>query len=200
MNWSTLSNKILPVIFFMAMLYYMYYFKLFPFDQLFENIKSYLPEPVSKQLTTKLSPARNLEGRWVGNGPQGAFYKDNVANPACAYEADIVLDIENQTGNDIAGFISFRVRKSNQILRRIPCIPEGVMAINQAPIKGTISSTYVSFENPGLPGSFSPISFTTAKGTFTSDLMSGTFERSPNSSGGGDLTGIIGKWSVSRSR
>lgn len=182
------------------MLFYMYYFKLFPYDQLFESIKLYLPQGISKQLTTKLSPARNLVGKWVGSGSQGAFYQDNVANPACSYEADIVLEINDQTGNDITGFISLRVRKNSRILAKIPCIPEGVMAVNQAPIKGTISSTYVSFENPGLLGSFSPLSFTTAKGTFTNDLMSGTFERTPNSSGGGDLTGMIGKWSVSRSR
>ena len=135
----------------------------------------------------------------MGSGSNGAFYQDNVANPACSYEADIVLDITNQTGNDITGLISFRVRENRQILRGIPCIPEGSMALNQAPIHGTLSSTYVSFENPGLRGTFSPIAFTTAKGTFTTDLMSGTFERSPYPSGG-DLTGIIGKWTVSRSR
>ena len=211
MKLATLFNKILPVVVFIFMIYYAVYFNLLPVGRLFEDPRAYFPdwmvtifEQVGaktglSKLTLKLSPARNLAGKWVGGGPNGAFYQDNVANPACSYEADIVLDITNQTGNDIAGFISFRVRKSSKILKGIPCIPEGSTALNQAPIKGTLSSTYISFENPGLRGTFSPIAFITAKGTFTTDLMSGTFERAPYPSGG-DLTGIIGKWSVMHNR
>lgn len=153
-----------------------------------------------KELTTKLSPARDLKGRWAGTGPHGAFYRDNVANPACSYEADMALEITEQKNNTISGLLSLTIRRATPLLKNIPCIPEGMVALNKLPVIGMISSTFVTFSHPGLPGVFSPITFSTNnhKGQFTEQIMSGSFERSPLL--GGDLTGMVGEWIVTRAR
>ena len=140
-----------------------------------------------------VAPARGLAGKWIGNGPQGARYRDNVVNPACEYEADLVLDL-TQKSNDLTGNIRFTVRKVNQLLKSVPCLAKKGDSFN-LPVSGTAVGAQIQFSHSGISGSFSPTKFITGK--FTNDIMSGTFERAPYPSGG-DLAGLKGEWIVSR--
>lgn len=143
-------------------------------------------------LSTELSPARNLTGKWTGMAPQGATYSDNVANPACSYKANLELELK-QEGSTIAGSIGFTVREVKKLLS-VPCLAKAGTTFS-FPINGKVAGTDISFSHPGIARSFSPTNF---KGKFTNDIMSGTFERTPHS--GGDLAGLKGEWIVNRSR
>lgn len=151
------------------------------------------PAHEQKQTTKKapISPARNLSGTWAGVAPQGAIYRDNVANPACEYEANLTFSLTH-TGNNINGTVKFAMRKAKNFISSVPCLPLSEFTL---PIAGAVAGATITFSHPGILGSFSPTNFT---GTFTTDIMSGTFERAPGPTGGADLTGVKGTWIVKR--
>ena len=124
--------------------------------------------------------SRDLNGRWVGTGGNGAKYQDNVANPNCRYEADLVLDLV-QNGDNLAGQLTLTVRKSEKLLQTsLPCVAVGSSA-TQA-LTGNASITNVDF---------TLADGTEFDGTFTTDIMSGNFASAgPN--------GIAGTWVVLR--
>ena len=194
-------QKVLYIITFLVMIYYIYYFNLIPIGEWLglqpsatdmpTNIQNTNNVGNTKKLTTTISPARNLSGKWLGVAPQGATYRDYVANYACSYEADFTLNIK-QKNQSIDGSAIFRVRKSTQRLQRVPCLPTNYSF--ELPVDGTVSGTNITFSNVGIPNLYSPTTFV---GTFTSDIMSGTFERRPSNQ---DLAGLKGEWQVTKSR
>ena len=58
---------------------------------------------------TGLDPATDLTGTGEGNAPNGAVYADNVANPNCAYTADIRI-VFVQDGTSLTGSFTLTVR------------------------------------------------------------------------------------------
>lgn len=155
------------------------------------------PSPTTKKLTTTLSSARNISGQWVGSKPQGAIYRQSTI---CEYTADLIITFK-QNNNAINGTISFITKSVKKLDTEdfTPCPPAGYLTSDFS-IQGTISGTDVNFEttatsrgDPSLPIKF--------KGTFTSDIMSGTFERlSYSSSQLAELSRVSGTWIVTKNR
>lgn len=124
-----------------------------------------------------LDPARDLSGLWLGTGPNGAFYHDNVANPNCEYEADVRITLI-QDGTALTGSFNLTVRDTTKLTTStVPCLPPGTSS-TQA-LFGSVSSSTVEWGLADLVHSFS--------GTFTSDILSGTL--TANSSNG--ITGTV---------
>ena len=112
-----------------------------------------------------LDAARDLTGTWVGTGPNGAFYADNVANPNCEYEADIRI-VFVQDGTSLTGSFTLTVRTSTELIATsLPCVAVG--AEQSEALFGGVSSSDVTFEL-----FVSRIEF---DGTFTSDILNATF-------------------------
>ena len=130
-----------------------------------------------------LTAARDLTGQWVGNGPNGAFYQDNVANPNCRYEADLIINL-TQNGNDLGGSFTLTVRKSEKLLSTsVSCAPVGSRVSRL--LAGQVSGSSVSFH------STSSTEVSEFSGTFTSNIMSGDFEV-------GGFAPLIGTFRVTR--
>lgn len=150
----------------------------------------------SKQITTSLTPARNLSGRWVGSKPQGATYRQSSI---CEYTADIVINL-TQKNNAVNGTISFATKSVKDLDAEdfTPCPPTGYLT-GDFSVKGTLSGTNINFDTETMRGNPAlPIKF---KGTFTSDIMSGTFERLPYSSSQlAELSRVSGTWIVTKTR
>lgn len=128
-----------------------------------------------------LDPARDVTGTWIGTGPNGAFYQDNVANPNCRYEADLRL-VLTQDGASLAGSLRLTVREAEQLLSTtVSCVPVGT--VSQQALFGEIGSSRLNFTL--IDG------VTVFSGTFTSDLMSGDFVVNATN-------GVIGTFSVVR--
>ena len=132
-----------------------------------------------KELTTTISPARDLTGIWEGP----AQWRNNVGNPACSYEGRLRLNFQ-QNGNNLAGTMQATITKNNQLIADVPCSQPGTFP--PAAGVGTVSSS--SFK------------FIEYSGTFTSDLMQGTFESCPNQvcNDGSGAVGAIGSFSLMR--
>lgn len=113
----------------------------------------------------QLTPARDLTGTWVGTAQYVNSF-DYYPNPVtCSVTSDIVL-IWTQSGNSFSGSIDFPNKKF------APGSDPLCMTVGHAPgpeMGGTISST-----------SFSGIIYegVNLKGTFTTDLISGTIQGS----------------------
>ncbi len=136
---------------------------------------------VATSCSDGLDPARDLSGLWLGTGPNGAFYQDNVANPNCEYEADVRITLI-QDGSALTGSFNLTVRKSTKLLQTsLPCVPVGASS-NQA-LFGSVNSSNVEFELVDMITSF--------RGTFTSDILSGTISSSSS-------TGIAGTLRANR--
>ena len=168
MKPSKFFKTLFNIVFFGVFAYYIYYFNLLPIDQWLDNIKPSLPQPVvkliqrtqdflPKKFDKKISPARDLSGKWVGVAPQGAIYRDYIANYACSYVADLTLNLK-QNDNNISGSINFHVRKSVQRLQHVPCLPTD--SSFTLPIAGTVSITDIIFSNAGISGVYSSMKFT----------------------------------------
>ncbi len=149
-----------------------------------------------RSLTTTVTPARDLAGRWSGVSPQGATYRQAAI---CEYGADLSLTLQ-QNGEAITGTLRFTTRSARDLDANdfTPCPPTGYLAGDIA-VRGTVGGASVAFETVRLPGDPAlPLRFT---GTFTSDIMSGTFGRQPYASSAlGEMTRVDGTWIVSRSR
>jgi len=129
-----------------------------------------------------LSPARDLTGQWIGTAPNGAVYRDNVANPNCLYQADLVLDLV-QSGGSLSGTLRLTVRSTEGPLANpgLPCVPVGTTS-TQA-LTGEVGSTSSNFTlGDGM---------TVFSGTFTSDIFSGDFVVNA-------VNGVIGTFAVAR--
>ena len=121
-------------------------------------------ETARPELTTKITPAKDVTGRWSGN----AFFKDNVANPQCSYEGVFNLDLQ-QNGNNLVGTYQMTIKKSTQLLDTgLPCVQPGQFPMAQ--ITGSVSTSRIEFTD----------NFADFTGSFTSDLMSLDFESCPN--------------------
>ncbi len=115
--------------------------------------------------TTGLDAARDLTGTWEGNGPNGASYSDNVANPNCAYEADIRI-VFVQSGTSLTGSFTLTVMSSTELIATsLPCVPVGTSS-NEA-LFGSVNSSDVTFELFNSRTDFT--------GTFTSDILNASF-------------------------
>ena len=136
-----------------------------------------------KDLTSSITPARDLSGVWEGSGT----WHDNVANPACSYEGVIRFNFV-QTGNQLAGTFQTTITKADQLLQSVPCSTTGQNQPVQ--LAGAVSSTRAQF-------TAWVIDF---DATFTTDLMDGTFESCPGQvcSDGSRATGSVGRFSVLR--
>ena len=130
---------------------------------------------------TGLDAARDLTGTWEGTGPTGASYTDNVANPNCAYEADIRI-VFVQSGTSLTGSFTLTVTSSTELISTsLPCVPVGA-SVNEA-LFGSVNSSDVRFELF--------VSRTEFDGTFTTDILNATFTSTlPN--------GIMGTMRVTR--
>ena len=141
-----------------------------------------------------LTPGRNLTSRWAGTDPQGVTYKQSNV---CEYMDDLSLEFR-QNDEQLTGTISFTSRKWRDldIGDFIPCPPEGYLK-GEYQIHGTVNGTDITFETQKLRGDPAlPIVFT---GKFTTDIISGTFDRKPYSSSQlAQLTSVSGTWSVTR--
>ncbi len=114
---------------------------------------------------TGLDAARDLTGTWEGSGPTGASYTDNVANPNCAYEADIRI-VFVQSGTSLTGSFTLTVTSSTKLLStNLSCVPVG--ASNNEALFGSVNSSDVTFELFNTRTEFD--------GTFTSDILNATF-------------------------
>lgn len=136
----------------------------------------------SCQLENGLSPARDLTGRWTGAAPNGAIYEDNVANPNCRYEADLVLDLM-QSAAALSGTLQLTVRSTEgpHANPNLPCVPVG--ATSTQGLTGEVGSTRSNFTlSDGV---------TVFSGTYTSDIFSGEFVVN-------DVNGVIGTFRVVR--
>ena len=124
-----------------------------------------LPQQASPpKLTTKISPATDLTGRWIGK----ALVKDNADNPNCEYEWELDLNLTQQ-GNNIQGTYAITIKKATHLLSiPLPCLPLGQYP--DKPITGSVSSSSIGFTD----------NFTQFSGSFTSDLMTLNFESCPN--------------------
>lgn len=128
-----------------------------------------------------LDPARDVTGTWIGTGPNGAFYEDNVANPNCRYEADLRITLTQDSGS-LAGSLQLTVRKAVKLLNTtLPCVPVGTVS-NQA-LFGEIGSSRLNFTLIDNVTVFS--------GTFTSDIIDGEFVTNA-------ANGVIGTFTVTR--
>lgn len=114
---------------------------------------------------TGLDAARDLTGTWEGSGPNGASYTDNVANPNCAYDADVRI-VFVQDGTSLTGSFTLTVTTSTKLLSTsLPCVPVG--ASNNEALFGSVNSSNVTFELFESRTAFD--------GTFTSDILNATF-------------------------
>lgn len=114
---------------------------------------------------TGLDAARDLTGTWEGSGPTGASYTDNVANPNCAYEADIRI-VFVQSGTSLTGSFTLTVTSSTKLLStNLSCVPVG--ASNNEALFGSVNSSDVTFELFNTRTEFD--------GTFTSDILDASF-------------------------
>jgi hypothetical protein len=114
---------------------------------------------------TGLDAARDLTGTWEGSGPTGASYTDNVANPNCAYEADIRI-VFVQDGTSLTGSFTLTVTSSTKLLStNLSCVPVG--ASNNEALFGSVNSSNVTFELFNTRTDFD--------GTFTSDILNASF-------------------------
>lgn len=128
-----------------------------------------------------LDPARDITGTWVGTGPNGAFYQDNVANPNCRYEADLRLTLVQDAGS-LAGNLQLTVRESEKLLgTSLSCVPVG--ATSSQALFGEVGTSRANFTL--IDG------VTVFSGTFTSDLLSGDFVTNVSN-------GVIGTFTVQR--
>ncbi|UCF41476.1 MAG: hypothetical protein JSW43_03855 [Gemmatimonadota bacterium] len=127
-----------------------------------------------------LDPARDLSGLWLGTGPNGMTYQDNVDNPNCVYEGDVRITLI-QDGTALTGSFNLTVRESTKLLQTsLPCVPVGASS-NQA-LFGSVNGTTVEFGLTDLITSFS--------GTFTSDILTGTISSSSSTGIRGTLRAV----------
>ena len=93
---------------------------------------------------TGLDAARDLTGTWEGNGPNGAIYADNVANPNCECEADVRI-VFVQDGTSLTGSYTLTVTTSTELISTsLPCVPVG--SSNNEALFGSVNSSNVNFE------------------------------------------------------
>lgn len=129
-----------------------------------------------------LDPARDLTGTWLGTGPNGAFYQDNVANPNCRYEGDLRIVFTQDDEGSVAGSLRLTVRKAEKLLdTNLSCVAVGT--VSQQALFGQVASSQVNFTL--IDG------ITVFSGTFTSSILSGDFV--VNAAGG-----VIGTFRVVR--
>lgn len=145
-----------------------------------------------KELTTTITPARDLTGEWEGL-PGSAKWHDNVANWACSYEGYIHLSLR-QNGNALAGTFQATITKvipNSWNTGKVPCSSLG--AQSPAPLTGTVSSSSFKFKMYTIVDS---------TGSFTTDTLQGTFESCPNQicADGSRATGSIGEFKLSMQR
>lgn len=146
----------------------------------------------NKDITTVITPARDLTGEWEGLSGS-ATWRDNVVNWACSYEGYFHLSLK-QNGNNLAGTFTSTITKvipNTWNTGKVPCSPKGTQP--SAPLTGTVSSSSFKFIVANV------IDFA---GTFTSDLMQGTFESCSNQicADGTGATGSIGEFTATRQR
>ena len=128
-----------------------------------------------KELTSTITPARDLTGRWSGS----AIYQDNALNPNCKYEGSFVFNFQ-QNGNNIQGNYALTITKPTQLLDTgLPCSPKGTYPLTT--LAGTVSSSRIDFTDP---------SGNIFSGTFTTDLMTLNFESCPNNECGTGSYGV----------
>ncbi len=125
-----------------------------------------------------LDPARDITGTWEGTGPNGAFFSDNVANPNCAYEADVRI-VFVQDGQDLTGSFTLTVRKSTKLLMtNVPCLSVGT--VNSEALFGTVTGSGVAFETFNTRVQFT--------GSFTTDILTASFVSTQPGGIQGDMT------------
>lgn len=124
-----------------------------------------------KKLTTTITAARDLTGTWTGT----AEWSDNVGNPACSYFGDITFNFQ-QNDNTLAGTWQANINDVVQHLD-VPCAAQGPTPVNN--LQGTVSSSSVYFTSGDPELVFD--------GTFTTDLLDGSFESCPGQCPGGTV-------------
>ena len=157
-----------------------------------------------------LSPARDLEGTWVGDDPFGGLqYRDNTYAVSTAldvycsdHEANLSLVITSQSGNNMSGTLTVEI---TSVQATGDCPHSDNTGTYEGSINGTVSSSSVTFTWSG----FDPVNeylfgpCLEFRGTFTTDLMSGlvtdpnlvTCGQSPGTDYG--VTGV--EWKLIRS-
>jgi len=157
-----------------------------------------------------LSPARDLVGTWVGNGPiEGLKYLDNTYATSTApdvycseHDANLSLVITSQSGNTISGTLTVEI---TNVLATGDCPHANNTGTYEGSITGTVSSSSVTFTWPGGFDAVNEYLFGPClefHGTFTTNLMSGlatapnlfTCGQTPGTQYG--VTGI--EWSLRR--
>ena len=148
--------------------------------------------PQQTQISTVISPARDLTGEWEGL-PGSAKWHDNVLNWACSYEGYLHLSLK-QNGNALIGTFRATITKvipNTWNTGKVPCSKPGAQP--SAQLTGTVSSSEYKFTVANL------IDFT---GIYTSNTIDGSFESCPNQRclDGTSATGTIGDFKAARQR
>jgi hypothetical protein len=107
-------------------------------------------------------------GTWVGLAPDGVI----SVSPVCGREASDVQFVITQTGNNIAGTLTARIREASPVLTA-PCFTGAVGSIRTGSLTGTVNGNSVSFTLV-IPQASGPPEMDVASGTFTSTRMTGT--------------------------
>jgi len=131
------------------------------------------PTPVlTPQSTSTVSAARDLTGTWRGGIASKGFF-NGAAN--CQWTGSMTLTLA-QTGNSLAGQVRLDWRTATAVDPSAGCLldPEGYA------VTGTVSASAVRMQFSGQ-GSW----YGTLNGSFTTDLMSGTFSGSGSDYGTG---------------
>jgi hypothetical protein len=124
-------------------------------------------------LTTTISPARDLTGTWRGGIASTGHYQGQVT---CKWTGSATLQL-TQNGNALAGQAQLSFQTSQAVLAGADC----TAGSEQYGVTGTVSSSSVTFTFTGGEGGW----YGTARGSFTTDLMSGTFAGSGEDYGTG---------------
>lgn len=131
-----------------------------------------VPTP-APTLTTTIAPARDLTGTWRGGIASTGHYQGQVT---CKWTGSATVQF-TQTGNTLSGQAQLTFQTSQAVLAGADC----AAGSEQYGITGTVSSSSVTFTFTGGEGGW----YGTARGSFTTDLMSGTFAGSGDDYGTG---------------
>lgn len=131
------------------------------------------PPTAAPTLTATIAPARDLTGTWRGGIASTGHYQGQIN---CKWTGSATLQL-TQTGSALSGQAQLVFQTSQAVLAGADC----TAGSEQYGVTGTVSSSSVTFQFTGGQGGW----YGTARGSFTTDLMSATFAGSGDDYGTG---------------
>jgi hypothetical protein len=136
------------------------------------------------QSTSTISPARDLTGTWRGGIAATGYYQGKMT---CKWSGSMTMNLV-QTGSTLGGNVVLTFQSSQAILAGADCS----VGTENYGITGSVSASSVRLQFTGGQGGW----YGAATGSFTTDLMSGTFSGSGSDYGTGcfrvSRTGLSG--------